>query len=150
MGSDAFMSGIKEYLEMYQFDNADTAELWEALGGDTITTMMNTWVLQAGFPIVYAQIKNKNDTSITFKLSQKRMLKYGPQVWNSSAENLLINNGFYDQDTVDTFADQLWQIPITVERGYDGSVENPILMKESSIPSVCASIYFLFRLEFCN
>ena len=98
MGSDVFMTGIQDYLLKYEFSNADTDDLWESLSGvDTtvnITDMMNTWVLQGGFPIIFVYLKSMNDENVTFLLEQQRMMKYGPSFWNNSISNLLILHFF--------------------------------------------------------
>lgn len=69
-----FQNGIHDYLQRYQYRNAETKDLWEQLEQTTTTKvgklniaeMMNTWTSQVGYP--YLEIKpvsGKNQLQIT-------------------------------------------------------------------------------------
>ena len=91
--------------------------------------MMNTWVLQEGFPIIFVYLDSiDDDENVTFYLEQQRMMKGGPMFWNESRSNLLTENNFYDKNTIESFKHQLWQVPISIEYGLDSSVEDIDLM----------------------
>ena len=88
IGEDAFKSGIRLFLEKFKYDCAASQDLWEAFESASdkpVTTMMQTWIEQPGYPIVSAK---REGTHLT--LSQKRF-SYQP---NDS--------------------DQVWQIPVSI------------------------------------
>jgi puromycin-sensitive aminopeptidase len=58
LGPERFRRGITLYLERHRFGNAETHELWEALADATnepVRAMMDSWVFQAGYPLIQAQ-----------------------------------------------------------------------------------------------
>ncbi|KAH9092558.1 hypothetical protein Ae201684P_008232 [Aphanomyces euteiches] len=71
LGKDVFYKGIQIYLKRY--GNAVTVDLWNALEEASslpLTTMMNTWTKQTGFPVVtLSHLVNGQ-----FALSQTRFL----------------------------------------------------------------------------
>eukprot|EP00794_Sanderia_malayensis_P019407 gene19407-21330_t len=55
IGTSAFHKGLQSYMKKYQFDNADTDQLWECFSkasGKDVKSMMDTWIKQMGFPLV--------------------------------------------------------------------------------------------------
>ncbi|XP_053682785.1 aminopeptidase N-like [Sabethes cyaneus] len=81
LGQDAFKSGITEYLKKYQYDNAEQEDLWEILtqNGHSYNTLpqtldvkqiMDTWTLQAGYPVVTAERIGEK----TIRISQQRYM----------------------------------------------------------------------------
>jgi puromycin-sensitive aminopeptidase len=55
LGETIFRDGIRLYLQMHSYANATTTDLWDALeenSGQPVRTMMDTWILQGGFPLV--------------------------------------------------------------------------------------------------
>jgi len=58
LGLDTLKKGIQLYLDQHKFGNAVTNDLWKALSTVTnkddidISGMMDTWVLQMGYPII--------------------------------------------------------------------------------------------------
>lgn len=68
MGKEKFEKGIKEYMAAHKFGNATTDDLWRALSDKDldVAKLMNTWILQAGCPVVSFDDKGK--------LAQQRML----------------------------------------------------------------------------
>ena len=55
LGAETFRQGIHHYLKSHQYGNARTEDLWSSLeyiSGKPITAIMNTWVKQAGYPII--------------------------------------------------------------------------------------------------
>ena len=56
MGGDAFVAGIRSYMQTYAYGNACTADLWASLStisevGD-VADLMDCWVNNVGFPII--------------------------------------------------------------------------------------------------
>lgn len=101
LGDRAFRAGLKEYLKKYQFGNAVQDDLWDimteqgylhqVLPADyDIKTIMDTWTLQSGFPVVTVT-RNVNNSDIV--LTQQRFHLTDPNATDTS----------------------LWFIPITYE-----------------------------------
>lgn len=99
LGDRTFRAGLKEYLKKYQFSNAVQDDLWDVMTEQgylhqvlpenfDIKTIMDTWTLQAGFPIVTVTRKNdSNDIVIT----QHRFTMPGSNVNDSSLWFIPIN-----------------------------------------------------------
>lgn len=72
VGEKKFQAGLKDYLEKFQYKNAEGKDLWHAIEKSSnmpVTSMVKTWLNQEGFPIVRVGKRNS-----TLKLSQKRFL----------------------------------------------------------------------------
>ena len=55
LGPDVFRAGVREYLVRHRFDNADTGDLWAALGRASqqpIPAVMDGWIFAPGYPLV--------------------------------------------------------------------------------------------------
>lgn len=55
LGPDVFRAGIREYLRAHAYANADTRDLWAALGRVAerdIPGLMEAWIFRPGFPLV--------------------------------------------------------------------------------------------------
>ncbi len=55
LGEDTFRDGIRRYLVKHAYANTVTKDLWDALGeasGEPVATIMDTWILQGGYPLV--------------------------------------------------------------------------------------------------
>jgi hypothetical protein len=55
LGAEPFRAGIRRYLEAHRFGNTETADLWDAIeeaSGEPVRDIMDTWILQGGFPLV--------------------------------------------------------------------------------------------------
>jgi aminopeptidase N len=89
IGADNFRSGLQHYLHAHQYACASSHHLWEAFeaaSDQPVTTMVEQWVMQPGFPLVEAHREGNNLT-----LAQKRFT--------------------YLPDTSDT----LWPIPVVMD-----------------------------------
>ena len=61
MTEEKLKAGLTDYLQLYEYDAAETADLFDILDlfGDNIpdnldvTTIMKTWTELAGYPVVY-------------------------------------------------------------------------------------------------
>ncbi|VDK73005.1 unnamed protein product [Onchocerca ochengi] len=94
LGEETFQKGLRIYLKRFQYSNAVTDDLWDALSeasGQDIKTLMSTWTKQMGYPLISTSQKIDGKKRI-LKLNQKRFLADG---------------------TVDE-KNPLWQIPITI------------------------------------
>ncbi|HEY5695717.1 MAG TPA: M1 family metallopeptidase, partial [Candidatus Saccharimonadales bacterium] len=57
VGQEAFQAGLKAYFAAHKFGNTEGNDLWNALSaasGKDITSLMNTWISQSGYPVVTA------------------------------------------------------------------------------------------------
>ncbi|XP_065673410.1 aminopeptidase A-like isoform X2 [Hydra vulgaris] len=55
LGKEKFRKGLQQYLNIYAYKNADQDDLWKQLSlvsGKDIKSVMDTWTLQLGFPVV--------------------------------------------------------------------------------------------------
>ncbi len=55
LGAAVFRDGVRAYLAAHQYANADTGDLWAALGrasGQPIPAVMDGWIFHPGFPLV--------------------------------------------------------------------------------------------------
>ncbi len=70
IGPIVFRDGVREYLHRHAYGNADTKDLWIALGTvahQPVTELMNGWIFQPGFPLVTAEMRGQ-----ALQLSQQR------------------------------------------------------------------------------
>lgn len=94
LGEDAFWGALKKYLELYQYSNAVHDDLWnvmtefghehQTLPKDlTVKTIMDSWTLNAGYPILMV----KQIDNITIHITQQHYLlptvnKNDTQTWH--------------------------------------------------------------------
>ena len=60
LGPTVFRQGVRDYLVRHKFDNADTGDLWAALGGASgqpIPAVMDGWIFAPGYPLVSASVE---------------------------------------------------------------------------------------------
>ncbi|HUK64106.1 MAG TPA: M1 family metallopeptidase, partial [Dongiaceae bacterium] len=60
LGPETFRAGVHGYLTAHRFGNADTGDLWAALGrasGQPIPAVMDGWIFAPGYPLVSASIE---------------------------------------------------------------------------------------------
>ena len=85
VGEPNFQKGLKKYLSDFKYKNAKGQDLWNAIGKASkmpVTSMINTWLKQPGFPLVEI-----NQDGNTLKLKQKRYLlepekKFSKGLWS--------------------------------------------------------------------
>lgn len=73
LGEVDFQSGLAVYLKTHAYSNAETKDLWHALqsagsisDGLTVTSVMDTWTLQMGYPVVNVRRKpGSNQLTLT-------------------------------------------------------------------------------------
>jgi puromycin-sensitive aminopeptidase len=55
LGPDRFRDGVRRYLDAHRFANTETSDLWDAIeeaSGEPVRDIMDSWILQGGFPLV--------------------------------------------------------------------------------------------------
>ena len=67
IGAEDFRTGISDYLNKHSYSNAETSDLWNALGessGKPVSRVMDSWVKQTGFPVL-SPVRKKEQLSIS-------------------------------------------------------------------------------------
>ena len=85
VGEPNFQKGLKKYLSDFKYKNAEGQDLWDAIGKASkmpVTSMINTWLKQPGFPLVEINQDGNN-----LKIKQKRYLlesdkKFSKGLWS--------------------------------------------------------------------
>ncbi|EDX14832.1 aminopeptidase Ey isoform X2 [Drosophila simulans] len=83
MGEESFRTGLKEYLKLYAYKNAEQNNLWESLttaahqngalaGHYDINTIMDSWTLQTGYPVLNI---TRDYSAGTAEITQERYLR---------------------------------------------------------------------------
>lgn len=58
LGRDHFRDGIRRYLKKHAYANAETTDLWDALGEANpevpVRALMDSWIFQGGYPLITA------------------------------------------------------------------------------------------------
>jgi puromycin-sensitive aminopeptidase len=70
LGPDVFRDGVRLYLDRHRFGNAETTDLWKALGEASrqpIPEVMDGWIFHPGYPLVTVEPNGSG-----LKLSQRR------------------------------------------------------------------------------
>jgi puromycin-sensitive aminopeptidase len=81
LGEEAFRTGVTMYLKRHAYGNTDTPDLWEALeqaSGEPVGEIMDTWILQGGYPRLSVERDGDN-----FRLNQEhfRLIGEGEGLW---------------------------------------------------------------------
>ena len=90
IGPTVFRDGVRQYLRTHAYGNADTNDLWTALGSvghQPVPELMNGWIFQPGFPLITADLQGQE-----LRLSQQRFTYLAPA----------------------PASEQLWQVPLQV------------------------------------
>ncbi len=94
VGDHSFQAGLKQYFRTYAYSNTDGDDLWTAIAdasGKDITTLMNSWISQPGFPVVHV---TQEDRGVTLTQEQFFVGPHAPSsaLWpiplNSSANEM--------------------------------------------------------------
>src|SRR5436189_563498 len=113
LGAVVFREGVRDYLRTHKFANADTGDLWAALGRSgqqPIPGVMDGWIFRPGYPVVTVS----RDAGGTLVLAQQRFNYLREPLPPAQAE-----------------PEQPWQVPIQL-RVYAGSqaAEERVLLAE--------------------
>ncbi len=91
LGPDVFRSGLHRYLKSHEYGNARTQDLWAAMeeeSGLPVTSIMDSWVKQTGYPVIKVEADRRKD-GVEVSLSQERFVydyllgeeEPNPEVW---------------------------------------------------------------------
>ena len=110
IGPDTFREGVRLYLRWHEYENAETTDLWKALGeasGQPIPEVMDGWVFRPGYPLVGVRAEGAR-----LHLTQRRFTYLGDPAPASGDE-----------------PPQLWRVPVTVRASVGGTaVEQKLLL----------------------
>ncbi len=70
IGEEAFRAGLKEYFTKYAYQNTEETDLWRCLdasSGKSVSSLMQAWISQPGYPVVSASLE---DGQLTLAQSQ--------------------------------------------------------------------------------
>ena len=110
LGAESFRQGLHLYLSSHEYGNAETEDLWSALGeisGQPVADMMDTWVKQTGYPVLEAEVARHED-AIEVSFSQERFVY----------ENIL------GQQQAD---DTLWRAPVSIRTASDAQPKTVLM-----------------------
>ena len=99
LGPETFRQGLNRYLSSHQYGNAQTADLWSALeeaSGTPVTSIMDTWTKQMGYPVLQV-VANRTAQHLELDISQERFV-YDPLPGGGELEP------------------QVWRVPVSVTR----------------------------------
>jgi puromycin-sensitive aminopeptidase len=102
LGPTVFREGIRRYLADHQYGNAETSDLWIALGGASnqpIPEIMDGWIFRPGYPMVTVR---REDGGQRLSFSQRRFT--------------YLAGG--------TNASDVWKVPINFRVSVNGEVRN--------------------------
>lgn len=109
LGAETFRQGLHKYLTTHQYSNAERLDLWNALGeasGQPVAEIMDTWVMQTGYPVLDVGIERSNG-NISMQLTQSRFLydsiieggEADDTVWKAPI-GVYVNNGSAQASTL--------------------------------------------------
>ena len=105
VGEPNFQKGLKKYLSDFKYKNAKGQDLWDAIGKASkmpVTSMINTWLKQPGFPLVEI---------------------------NQDGNNLKIKQNRYLLESTKKFSKGLWSIPLSL--GLEKETSKTLFSKKS-------------------
>jgi puromycin-sensitive aminopeptidase len=109
LGFGAFREGVRRYLSDHRFGNAETADLWRALGTASaapVPAIMDRWVGRPGYPVVTVRAE---EGGRTLSFTQRRF-SYLPEPPGPP---------------------ELWQVPLLVRARVNGQVSRMRLLLTS-------------------
>lgn len=110
VGETNFRKGLKRYLSDFKYKNAQGVDLWNAIGKASkmpVTSMINTWLKQPGFPLVEI---NQDDN--TLKLKQKRYLLEPDKKFSKGLWSIPLSLGLEDEISKKLFSTKSTSVKI--------------------------------------
>jgi puromycin-sensitive aminopeptidase len=109
LGPEVFRDGVRRYLVAHEFANAETTDLWEALGeaaSQPIPAIMDGWILRQGYPVVSVAL-DRAEGGLRFSQRVFRYLGDGDE-------------------------DERWQVPITYRVQVNGELHHGRLLLDQA------------------
>ncbi len=105
LGAEYFRGGIRHYLRLHLYDNAETTDLWDAIEeatGEPARATMDSWIFQGGHPLV--SVSTAADDTLTLEQQPFRYRPPAPEGPDNIGSD--------------------WQVPVLLRAGVDGRVEH--------------------------
>jgi puromycin-sensitive aminopeptidase len=112
LGPEVFRSGVRDYLETHKLGNADTGDLWAALGRaahQPIPAVMDGWIFRPGHPVVTVS----RDAGGHLVLAQQRFNYLRQPLPPATIE-----------------PEQPWHVPVQLRVHGQGSTEERVLLTD--------------------
>jgi len=110
VGEPNFQKGLKKYLSDFKYKNAKGQDLWNAIGKAShmpVTSMINTWLKQPGFPLVEI-----NQDGNTLKLKQKRYLLESDKKFNKGLWSIPLSLGLESEISTKLFTKKTMSVKL--------------------------------------
>ncbi|HJT20624.1 MAG TPA: M1 family metallopeptidase [Nitrospira sp.] len=121
IGPAIFRNGVREYLRAHAYANADTQDLWVALGNAAkhdVPELMNAWIFQPGYPLVTAEIQG------TELILRQQRFTYLPEPSSSAS----YASGLASPSVDPGLPPSTWHIPIQLGVDFQGQSETRRLL----------------------
>ena len=121
LGPEVFQGGLYRYLKGHEYGNARTQDLWAALeeeSGLPVTSIMDSWVKQTGYPVLQIEADRRAD-GVQVSLSQERFV--------------------YDRLLGEEPNPEVWQVPVSVSAPGVASASTVMDTREAVITLPAAS-----------
>ena len=121
LGPEVFQGGLYRYLKGHEYGNARTQDLWAALeeeSGLPVTSIMDSWVKQTGYPVLQIEADRRAD-GVQVSLSQERFV--------------------YDRLLGEEPSPEVWQVPVSVSAPGVASASTVMDTREAVITLPAAS-----------
>ncbi len=109
LGAEVFREGVRHYLRDHAYGNADTGDLWVALGKaakQPVPALMDGWIFKLGYPLISVRL----DEGGELVLSQQRFTYLPPPPGGIRTEAVDVK-------------EQRWQVPIQVRIMANGKAD---------------------------
>ena len=116
LGPEVFRGGLYRYLKAHEYANARTQDLWAALeeeSGLPVTTIMDSWVKQTGYPVLEVEA-DRRAGDVQISLSQERFVYDRPLGGQEPSS-------------------EVWQVPVTVSAPGAASASTVMDSKEAVV-----------------
>ena len=114
LGPETFRRGLNRYLTGNMYANARTRDLWAALeeeSGQPVTSIMDSWVKQMGYPVLHVEAERADDR-LALSMSQERFV-YDRLLGDGAPPSAAPHDGGDDGE--------VWRVPVTVNSGGEAS-----------------------------
>jgi puromycin-sensitive aminopeptidase len=135
LGPEVFRKGISHYLASHAYGNTETADLWDAIesvSGEPVRTIMDTWILQGGYPMV--DVSSLADDPSTVVLRQRRFL-YESWEGAGGAEGGAAGGAGGAGGGAGEPTALRWAVPVNIRASVEGQVQHERLLLDQEVGS---------------